>query len=78
MGGVNGYPDTPVKHDDAIDDATTKGKAHMKAKKANMRAVAYYTMVRKSFILMAVINNTKTVEWLGGLAWKINESFINN
>jgi hypothetical protein len=74
--GFNGDPGMPAKHDDVIDDATTKGNAQMKAKKASMRAVSYYTMAMKSVRLMAVINKSKTVEWSVGLAWKINESLI--
>jgi hypothetical protein len=69
-------PNMPAKYDVDIDDTTAKGQAQVKARKANMRAVAYYTMAMKSVRLMAVINKSKSTEWPGGLAWKINESLI--
>jgi hypothetical protein len=37
-------PNMPAKYDVDIDDTTVKGQAQVKARKANMRAVVYYTI----------------------------------
>ncbi|MGH7955290.1 MAG: hypothetical protein ACREOZ_04950, partial [Gloeomargaritales cyanobacterium] len=69
-----GDPKMPTSSTEIIDETNSVGKAAMKAKKQNRKAVAYYTLAFKNIRLLALVNKSKTTEWPGGLAWKIKEA----
>jgi len=64
-------PDLPAAETDVIDETTDIGKKQMKAKKANLLAMATLTTSFRTQALIGLCYKAMTSEWPGGLAWKV-------
>jgi hypothetical protein len=64
-------PDLPASDATVIDETTDIGKRQAAAKQRNSIAMACLTMAFTTDAAMSVVFKAKTIEWPGGLAWKV-------